>query len=83
MSSADGSDVLAHFTDQELVDELARRRPKRRHGNANLSGCQSRLRWKHGIAGKCKIDPGHDGDHTNGSRTWTTAEAERTEALFG
>lgn len=74
---------LAEFTDEQLANELARRRAAKPHGNANLAGCQSRLRWAGGTAAKCHLEPGHTGMHRNSSRSWTTVEAETSKARFG
>ena len=58
------------------------RRP-RPHKNTNLTGCQSRLYWRHGVAAKCCLDEGHRDEHHNGTRSWDDLDAFENATRFG
>lgn len=58
-------------------------RPKRPHKNTNLTGCQSRLYWQHGVAAKCRLPVNHGGHHTNSTRVWDDEDAAENAARFG
>lgn len=55
----------------------------RPHKNKNLTGCQSRLYWGHGVAAKCCLEPGHAGTHHNNSRQWDNDDAAYSAARAG
>lgn len=60
--------------------ETARQKPPR---NKNLSGCQSRLYWSHGVAAKCSLPEGHPGRHVTSSRSWDDHDAANNAARYG